>query len=46
MTTKDEIEKYELICKMDAPYPLNYLPYSDYPQIGILAGMLIDKGLL
>jgi hypothetical protein len=42
-----EIERYELICRTEAPYPLNYLPSSkesQYRMMGILLGMMIDKG--
>jgi hypothetical protein len=40
--------RWEFTCKTEAPYPLNYLPYSDNQQhkiMGIIVGMLIEKGM-
>jgi hypothetical protein len=49
MTGKSKtIEQYEMICRAEAPYPLNHLPSSDNTQhkaLGIMIGMLIDKGI-
>ena len=45
--TPEEIKHYEMVCRHDAPYPLNYLPYGDEGQmfLGGVIGMLIEKGM-
>jgi hypothetical protein len=41
----DKLERYEMICRREAPYPLNYLPSSkEHRMLGIMMGMMIDKG--
>lgn len=43
---QDEIERYKRICSMDAPFPLSHLPNSDYPLLGAMVGVLIEKRLI
>jgi hypothetical protein len=42
------MEQAEMICKTEAPYPLNYLPYGDDQQkvLGAIVGLLIHKRIL
>ncbi len=42
------IKRWEHLCKSEAPYPLNYLPYSQDPTFkncGIMIGMMIENGV-
>jgi hypothetical protein len=40
----NELERYEMICRHEAPYPLNYLPsVKEHRMLGIMMGMMIDK---
>jgi len=44
--TPEEIKRYEFICRTEAPYPLNYLPYGNDKQhaLGVVIGMMIERG--
>ena len=33
--TPEEIKHYEMVCRHDAPYPLNYLPYGNEGQYNV-----------
>lgn len=42
-----QLERYCMICRQEAPYPLNYLPSSPDNRdkvLGAMVGMMIDKG--
>jgi len=44
--TPEEIHHYEMVCRHEAPYPINYLPSGDDKQhaLGVVIGMMIEKG--
>lgn len=40
------IEHYKDVCKAEAPYPLNYLPFTENGQmLGAVIGMMIERGM-
>jgi hypothetical protein len=46
--TPEEMQHYEMVCRHEAPYPLNYLMSGDEKQraLGIVIGMMIEKRML
>lgn len=46
--TPEEIKHYEMVCRSEAPYPINYLPSGNDQQhaLGVVIGMMIEKGIL
>lgn len=42
------MEQAQMICRQEAPYPLNYLPSGDNQQkvLGAVIGLLIHKRML